>query len=156
MNIEGKVRIGHAAVWGGAGEVFAVNADTGAKMEPASRPATHADRDWALELAWSAYPICRDMPARKRAIFLRPIADEIEAVGAPLIDRAIAETGLTQAERINGFCTGVELSRAMVHGGRFPSTGRSTSVATMAVERFLRPICYQNFPATFLPKPFQS
>lgn len=144
MNIEGKVRIGHAAVWGGAGEVFAVDADTGAKLEPASRPAT--DRDWALELAWSAYPICRDMPARKRAIFLC----------------AIAETGQTQArlegERINGFCTGVELSRAMVHGGPFPSTfkGRSTSVGTMAVERFLRPICYQNSPATFLPKPFQG
>ncbi|WP_020654503.1 aldehyde dehydrogenase (NADP(+)) [Massilia niastensis] len=54
----------------------------------------------------------------------------------------------------NGFPTGVEVSTAMVHGGPFPSTadGRSTSVGTGAISRFLRPVCYQNLPAELLPE----
>jgi hypothetical protein len=41
----------------------------------------------------------------------------------------------------------------MVHGGPYPATsdGRSTSVGTAAIERFLRPVCYQNLPAALLP-----
>lgn len=54
---------------------------------------------------------------------------------------------------VNGFPTGVELSYAMVHGGPFPSTsdGRTTSVGALAIERFLRPVCYQDMPANLLP-----
>ncbi|WNL44292.1 aldehyde dehydrogenase (NADP(+)) [Dyella sp. BiH032] len=54
---------------------------------------------------------------------------------------------------VNGFPTGVEVCDAMVHGGPFPATsdGRSTSVGTAAIERFLRPVCYQNFPDELLP-----
>lgn len=53
----------------------------------------------------------------------------------------------------NGWPTGVEVSHAMVHGGPHPATsdGRSTSVGTLAIERFLRPICYQDFPDPLLP-----
>lgn len=53
---------------------------------------------------------------------------------------------------INGFPTGVEVSHAMVHGGPFPATtdSRSTSVGTMAITRFTRPVCYQNFPDSLL------
>jgi NADP-dependent aldehyde dehydrogenase len=53
----------------------------------------------------------------------------------------------------NGWPTGVEVARAMVHGGPFPATsdGRSTSVGTLAIERFLRPVCYQDFPDALLP-----
>ena len=53
---------------------------------------------------------------------------------------------------INGFPTGVEVSHAMVHGGPFPATtdSRSTSVGTMSITRFTRPICYQNFPDSLL------
>ncbi len=53
----------------------------------------------------------------------------------------------------NGWPTGVEVSHAMVHGGPFPATsdGRSTSVGTLAIERFLRPVCYQDMPAALLP-----
>ena len=49
----------------------------------------------------------------------------------------------------NGFPTGVEVSYAMVHGGPFPATSdsRATSVGAMAIERFLRPVCYQDLPA---------
>ena len=54
---------------------------------------------------------------------------------------------------INGFGTGVEVSPAMVHGGPYPSTsdGRSTSVGTAAIYRFLRPVCYQDFSPDILP-----
>ena len=54
---------------------------------------------------------------------------------------------------INGFPTGVEVAHAMVHGGPFPATtdGRSTSVGTLAIRRFLRPVCYQDFPDALLP-----
>ncbi|HEX8400145.1 MAG TPA: aldehyde dehydrogenase (NADP(+)) [Allosphingosinicella sp.] len=53
----------------------------------------------------------------------------------------------------NGWPTGVEVSHAMVHGGPYPATsdGRSTSVGTLAIERFLRPVCYQDFPDDLLP-----
>lgn len=54
----------------------------------------------------------------------------------------------------NGFPTGVEVSTAMVHGGPFPATadGRSTSVGTGAINRFLRPVCYQNLAQALLPE----
>ncbi|CAM2157553.1 Alpha-ketoglutaric semialdehyde dehydrogenase 2 [Pararobbsia alpina] len=54
---------------------------------------------------------------------------------------------------VNGYPTGVEVSHAMVHGGPYPATSdsRTTSVGTMAIERFLRPVCYQDFPAALLP-----
>jgi NADP-dependent aldehyde dehydrogenase len=52
-----------------------------------------------------------------------------------------------------GFPTGVEVCDAMVHGGPYPATtdARSTSVGTMAIRRFTRPLCYQDFPADRLP-----
>ena len=58
---------------------------------------------------------------------------------------------------INGFGTGVEVAHAMVHGGPYPSTsdGRSTSVGTLAIRRFLRPVCYQDMPAVLLPPELQ-
>ncbi len=48
----------------------------------------------------------------------------------------------------NGWPTGVEVSPAMVHGGPFPSSSdaRSTSVGSMAIRRFLRPVSYQDIP----------
>lgn len=53
----------------------------------------------------------------------------------------------------NGWPTGVEVSPAMVHGGPYPATsdGRTTSVGTRAIERFLRPVCYQDIPDALLP-----
>ena len=53
----------------------------------------------------------------------------------------------------NGWPTGVEVGHAMVHGGPFPATsdGRSTSVGSRAIERFLRPVSYQDLPTALLP-----
>ncbi|WP_203136281.1 aldehyde dehydrogenase (NADP(+)) [Microbacterium sp. JZ31] len=58
----------------------------------------------------------------------------------------------------NGWPTGVEVGHAMVHGGPFPATSdaRTTSVGTLAIERFLRPVAYQNIPDALLPAPLQD
>lgn len=54
---------------------------------------------------------------------------------------------------VNGYPTGVEVSDAIVHGGPWPATSdaRGTSVGTLAIDRFLRPVCYQNYPDEQLP-----
>jgi alpha-ketoglutaric semialdehyde dehydrogenase len=54
---------------------------------------------------------------------------------------------------VNGWPTGVEVCYAMVHGGPYPATSdsRVTSVGTRAIERFLRPVCYQDLPQGLLP-----
>lgn len=54
----------------------------------------------------------------------------------------------------NGWPTGVEVCHAMVHGGPFPATSdpRATSVGTLAIRRFLRPVCYQDLPEALLPE----
>ncbi|WP_456027054.1 aldehyde dehydrogenase (NADP(+)) [Pseudomonas capeferrum] len=59
---------------------------------------------------------------------------------------------------VNGWPTGVEVCDAMVHGGPFPATSdsRSTSVGTAAILRFLRPVCYQDFPDGLLPCALQQ
>jgi 2,5-dioxopentanoate dehydrogenase len=59
---------------------------------------------------------------------------------------------------VNGWPTGVEVCHAMVHGGPFPATSdsRSTSVGTLAIRRFLRPVCYQDLPAALLPQAVQE
>ncbi|HEY4358796.1 MAG TPA: aldehyde dehydrogenase (NADP(+)) [Acidobacteriaceae bacterium] len=66
----------------------------------------------------------------------------------------------TKAGRIlvNGWPTGVEVAPAMVHGGPFPATSdsRTTSVGTLAIERFLRPVCYQAMPQALLPPELQD
>lgn len=53
----------------------------------------------------------------------------------------------------NGFPTGVEVCPSMVHGGPFPAAtdARFTSVGTAAIWRFLRPVCYQDVPNSYLP-----
>ena len=54
---------------------------------------------------------------------------------------------------INGVPTGVEVCPSMHHGGPFPATtdSRFTSVGTDAIKRFVRPVCFQNFPDALLP-----
>jgi NADP-dependent aldehyde dehydrogenase len=58
----------------------------------------------------------------------------------------------------NGFPTGVEVSPAMHHGGPYPAAtdARATSVGTAAIERFVRPVCFQDVPASALPPELQD
>ncbi|TFW27574.1 aldehyde dehydrogenase (NADP(+)) [Massilia horti] len=85
-------------------------------------------------------------------------------VHATSSDRELAANLLPVLERkagrilFNGFPTGVEVAHAMVHGGPFPATSdsRTTSVGASAIDRFLRPVCYQNVPADLLPPALQD
>lgn len=53
----------------------------------------------------------------------------------------------------NGFPTGVEVVDSMVHGGPYPASTNfgATSVGTMSIRRFLRPVSYQSIPVDVLP-----
>lgn len=53
----------------------------------------------------------------------------------------------------NGFPTGVEVADAMVHGGPFPASTNfgATSVGSLGIRRFLRPVSFQNIPEDLLP-----
>ncbi len=59
---------------------------------------------------------------------------------------------------MDGFGTGVEVAHAMVHGGPYPATsdGRTTSVGSLAIDRFLRPVSYQDVPDALLPPALQA
>lgn len=72
------------------------------------------------------------------------------AAAAPVLALLQAKVGRVLA---NGWPTGVEVTHAMVHGGPYPATsdGRTTSVGTLAMMRFLRPVCYQDWPDALLP-----
>ncbi|MEM9782209.1 MAG: aldehyde dehydrogenase (NADP(+)) [Pseudomonadota bacterium] len=77
--------------------------------------------------------------------------DEADTVAAQALMPILAR----KAGRViaNGFPTGVEVAAAMVHGGPYPASTNfgATSVGTMAIRRWLRPVCYQDIPAALLP-----
>jgi alpha-ketoglutaric semialdehyde dehydrogenase len=53
----------------------------------------------------------------------------------------------------NGVPTGLEVNSATQHGGPWPAStdSRFTSMGTAALQRFVRPVAYQNYPSSFLP-----
>jgi NADP-dependent aldehyde dehydrogenase len=119
-----------------------------------------ANRNLAVEIFGSSSLIvrCRDEAELARVLdslegqltaSLHITEADHDAAGklVPVLERKVGRI------LVNGFGTGVEVAHAMVHGGPFPSTsdGRSTSVGTMAIDRFLRPVCYQDMPDTLLP-----
>jgi NADP-dependent aldehyde dehydrogenase len=58
----------------------------------------------------------------------------------------------------NGWPTGVSVTYAQHHGGPYPATTtvQTTSVGTAAMDRFLRPVTYQDTPDAVLPPPLQE
>ncbi|MFJ7153003.1 aldehyde dehydrogenase (NADP(+)) [Streptomyces sp. NPDC100445] len=63
-----------------------------------------------------------------------------------------ALTPLAGRVLVNGWPTGVAVAPAQHHGGPYPATtSTSTSVGGTAVERWLRPVAYQNAPEALLP-----
>ncbi|MBV2186003.1 MAG: aldehyde dehydrogenase (NADP(+)) [Rhizobium sp.] len=79
----------------------------------------------------------------------------LEAGDAPLAARLLPVLERKAGRLLaNGFPTGVEVADAMVHGGPYPASTNfgATSVGTMAIRRFLRPVCYQDIPVALLPE----
>ena len=101
---------------------------------------------------------------------MRDVLENIEGqltIALHLDDEDVADAAILmpvaeeKAGRIlcNGFGTGVrEVAHATVHGGPFPSTsdGRTTSVGSLAIRRFLRPVCYQDLPGPLVPRGLQD
>ncbi|MDI3387965.1 aldehyde dehydrogenase (NADP(+)) [Streptomyces sp. B-S-A8] len=68
---------------------------------------------------------------------------------APLVELAQNKAGRVL---FNGWPTGVAVIRAQQHGGPYPAaTSAQTSVGPYAVERFLRPVAYQDALPELLP-----
>jgi NADP-dependent aldehyde dehydrogenase len=54
----------------------------------------------------------------------------------------------------SGVPTGVRVAHSMVHSGPFPACNRpdTTAVGPLAIERWCRPVCFQNAPQHLLPE----
>lgn len=124
-----------------------------------------ADERLAAEVFGSATLVLRCADVEEMLQVTEALEGQLTAaVHASDADEALAGQLVPELElkagRIlfNGFGTGVEVCQAMVHGGPFPATSdsRSTSVGAAAIERFLRPVCYQDLPDTLLPPELQD
>lgn len=71
------------------------------------------------------------------------VAEELVGILAMRVGRIV----------FNGVTTGVEVGHATVHGGPFPASNRpdTTAVGPGALERWCRPVCFQNAPANLMP-----
>ena len=58
----------------------------------------------------------------------------------------------------NGVPTGVEVCPSMLHGGPYPAStdSRFTAVGIHAIERWVRPVSYQNWPNHLLPEELKN
>ncbi|MCP4680424.1 MAG: aldehyde dehydrogenase (NADP(+)) [Deltaproteobacteria bacterium] len=94
MEIHGKQIIGHASSVDGPAEDQAVNPTTGERLLPLFHRATEGEVHKAVSLAGDAFEELRAMVPGSRAAFLVKIAEEIEGIGADLIERCHRESGL--------------------------------------------------------------
>jgi 2,5-dioxopentanoate dehydrogenase len=125
---------------------------------PAKQFLAHPDLQQEVFGAASLLVLCQDQ-AEVRAVLSSVEGQLTLAMHIDPADHHAARALLPLLERkagrilVNGFGTGVEVAHAMVHGGPYPATadGRSTSVGSLAIARFLRPVCYQDVPADLLP-----
>lgn len=120
---------------------------------------------------WLAHPELAEEVFGPAGIIVRSAdADEMRAIARSLggqltatlqMDDADAESARElvailerKAGRIvaNGFPTGVEVADPMVHSGPYPASTNfgASSVGSLAIRRFLRPVCYQDIPADLL------
>lgn len=97
-------------------------------------------------------------PARLPALIAELEGQLTATVHTGTSDEAQARALLDELELVagrvlfNGWPTGVEVGHAVVHGGPFPATSApaTTSVGSLAIDRFLRPVAYQNVPDALL------
>ena len=122
MTLQGKQLIGSQAVAASGKAIHAINPATGETLEPGYAAGSKAEVDQACELAWAAFDRYRETSLEARATFLETVADEIEALGDALIERAMQESGLPQA-RLNGergrTCGQLRLFASVVRAGEW-------------------------------------
>ena len=163
--IAAAYRDGVAAVAGTAGAEAALSLESegrnaGAAIYRVTADAWRADPGLAEEVfgplglvvaaqdADEMLDIARGLPGQLTATIQMDDADaEAARPFVPVLERKAGRI------LVNGFPTGVEVADAMVHGGPYPASTNfgHTSVGTLAIRRFLRPVCYQNLPDALLP-----
>lgn len=138
----GDAMQGHAALFRTTAEAFLTERAMGHEVFGASSVVV-ACRDEAELLS-----VLKGLEGQLTATLHMDAADE--ALAARLMPVLEVKAGRILA---NGWPTGVEVCHAMVHGGPFPATSdpRTTSVGSMAIDRFLRPVSYQNLSDSLLP-----
>jgi len=120
--LQGKLLIGQQTVSGQSDNIFATNPTTGETLAPAYAGGSADEVEKACQLAWEAFDLYRETTLETRAVFLETIADEIEAIGPALIERAMSESGLPKA-RLEGergrTCGQLRLFASMVRAGEW-------------------------------------
>ena len=101
MPIDGRLLIGGQGVRGEGDAIFARDPAAGIRLETPFHGASAAQIEEACALADAAFDPFRAAPLDVRAALLDRIADNIEAIGDELIERAMHETGLPAA-RLTG------------------------------------------------------
>ena len=147
------------------GQTFqGVKASTGEPLEPVYHAAGSDDLERAATLAAAAFPIYREMERQRKAVFLREIAAQIEALGDPLVERVMAESALPEA-RVRGerarTCFQLRFFAGIVEEGSWVDARIDTAEPERKpapkpdMRSMLRPIgpvavfCASNFPLAF-------
>ncbi|CAL9558194.1 NADP-dependent fatty aldehyde dehydrogenase [Streptomyces sp. enrichment culture] len=150
-----------APVAPGAGDEHTVSA--GFLTVPASRLAEEGEHDLLLEECFGPVTVVAryEDEDEVRSVLTRLPGNltatvhlsEREAAGEGRGAEILAElTPLAGRVLVNGWPTGVAVAPAQHHGGPYPATtSTSTSVGGTAIERWLRPVAYQNAPEALLP-----
>ena len=159
--VKGVAKLGSA---GSVTTLAQVQAEAGCKGAPALFAVDAADLLANPELGEEVFGPSSLLVSCTSAEQMRQVAEQIEGqltatILAEDADADAIRPLLSVLERkvgrivYNGYPTGVEVAWAMVHGGPFPATSdsRTTSVGAGAIERFLRPVSYQNLPQGLLP-----
>jgi NADP-dependent aldehyde dehydrogenase len=88
-------------------------------------------------------------------VFDGQLTATIHGSGQELVVPALLDVLAERVGRVvwNGWPTGVSVTYAQHHGGPYPATTsvQTTSVGTAAIDRFLRPVTYQDTPDEVLP-----
>jgi len=164
MTLTGQSIVGVRRTENGDGEFFGVNARTGERLEPPYRGATAHDVEEAAGLAAAGFLDYRALPRARRAEFLRAIAAQLEAVGDPLIERAMLESALPEA-RVRGelgrTCFQLRFFAGIVEEGSWVDARIDTGdperkpAPKPDIRSMLRPLgpvavfCASNFPLAF-------
>ncbi|WAX80689.1 aldehyde dehydrogenase (NADP(+)) [Streptomyces sp. KMM 9044] len=145
----------------GAGGEHTVSA--GFLTVPASRLATEGEHDLLLEECFGPVTVLvrYEDDAEVRSVLSRLPGNltatvhlsEEEGAGRGRGAEILGElTPLAGRVLVNAWPTGVAVAPAQHHGGPYPATtSTSTSVGGTAIERWLRPVAYQNSPEALLP-----
>ncbi|WP_286974550.1 aldehyde dehydrogenase (NADP(+)) [Pseudomonas sp.] len=122
MHLQGHQLIGQQSIAASGKPIHAVNPATGQRLEPGYASGAAHEVEQACQLAWSAFDAYRETTLSARADFLETIAQQIEAIGDSLIERAMLETGLPRA-RLEGergrTCGQLRLFASVVRAGEW-------------------------------------